>query len=152
MKAYDSLNVFGDVVSALESVSALSKDKINSVIFSNGTRKMIEASIQGSPSLSTMRSLFSKTVLIDEIPSSVRKYKPSPVTYQYLVDELDANPQDVWLVTSNPFDVDGGKRFGLRVCWVDRQGLGWIDGLGADPDFVCSSLGEVVATIGKEST
>jgi 2-haloacid dehalogenase len=147
MKAYDSLDTFPDVDRALEKVTEAGKDRINPLIFSNGTRSMVEASLTGSPSLKTQVNLFSDIVVIDEIPSDRRKYKPSPVAYQYLIDQLKVDRTSVWLVTSNPFDVDGAKRFGIRVCWVDRQGFGWIDGIGVAPDFVCNGVDQVVENI-----
>jgi 2-haloacid dehalogenase len=147
MKAYDSLDTFPDVDSALTALSQLDSSRVNSVIFSNGTRQMVEASVLGSPSLRVQSSLFSQYVVIDEIPQVKRRYKPSPVTYEYLTDKLEAEKKAVWLVTSNPFDVDGAKRFGLGVCWVNRQGGEWIDGVGMAPDFVCKSVEECLSKI-----
>jgi 2-haloacid dehalogenase len=147
MKAYDSLDTFPDVDSALLALGQLDKSQVNAVVFSNGTRQMVEASVQGSPSLQTQSSLFSKHIVIDEIPQETRKYKPSPITYQYLVDTLKADKDDIWLVTSNPFDVDGARRFGLGVCWVNRQGSDWIDGIGSAPNFICKSVEECLSKI-----
>jgi 2-haloacid dehalogenase len=147
MKAYDSLDTFSDVDSALTVLAQLQSSLVNSVIFSNGTRQMVEASVQGSPSLKVQSSLFNQYVVIDEIPDEKRKYKPSPCTYQYLVKNLNAEKDTVWVVTSNPFDVDGAKRFGLGVCWVNRQGGEWIDGIGMDPDFICKSVEEGLSKI-----
>jgi 2-haloacid dehalogenase len=147
MQAYDSLDTFPDVESALKSFSQLDKAKVNAVIFSNGTRQMVNASMQGSPSIHAQSSLFSQHVVVDDIPPEIRKYKPSPVAYQYLIDELKAGKDEVWLVTSNPFDVDGAKRFGLGVCWVNRQGSDWIDGIGLAPNFICKSVEECLSKI-----
>jgi len=145
MKAYNSLETFPDVDNAIKTIAG--NEKIHPLIFSNGTRSMVQASLIGSPSLKTQENLFSDIVVIDEIPAEKRKYKPSPVVYQYLVDQLNATKDTIWLVTSNPFDADGAKRFGIRVCWVDRQGLEWIDGIGVHPDFVCTGVDEAMATI-----
>lgn len=151
MKAYDSLDTFPDVDRALKTITEMGTNKINPLIFSNGTRQMVEASLTGSPSLRTQVNMFSDIVVIDEIPSDKRRYKPSPIAYEYLVNQLKVDSGSVWLVTSNPFDVDGAKRFGIRVCWVDRQGFGWIDGIGVAPDFVCNGVDQVVENILSES-
>jgi 2-haloacid dehalogenase len=147
MQGYDSLKTFADVDSALKALGQLDTAKVNAVIFSNGTRQMVEASVQGSPELKATSNLFSQLIVIDEIPPKIRKYKPSPVTYQYLIDELQARKDDTWLITSNAFDVDGAKRFGLKVCWVNRQGSKWIDGIGVAPDFICKSVEECLTRI-----
>jgi 2-haloacid dehalogenase len=142
MKAYDALDTFDDVDAALTALHTSSNSEFNSVIFSNGTKKMVAASVDGSPSLTKQKELFSNYIVIDEIPSEQRKYKPAPVTYQYLLDTLKSEKKNTWLITSNAFDVDGAQRFGIRVCWVNRQGNEWIDGLGDEPELICSNVGE----------
>jgi 2-haloacid dehalogenase len=146
MKAYDILDTFPDVEPALKTIENAG-DKINPVIFSNGTRNMVQTSLQKSPSLGTKQNLFTSLILIDEIPKEKRRYKPAMETYQFLVDSLKASRESTWLVTANTFDVAGAKRFGIRVCWVDRLGMGWIDGIGAEPDFVCKGVDDVVDKI-----
>jgi 2-haloacid dehalogenase len=151
MKTYDSLDVFPDVEPAFKSLEAAPSDKVSTLIFSNGTGPMVQASISGSPTLSPKSTFFSTLVLVDDMPPTTRKYKPAPVVYEYLVSELGTQKDKVWLVTSNPFDVDGAMRYGIRVCWVDRMGGGWIDGLGREPDEICGGVDEVVGRIlGKE--
>lgn len=57
----------------------------------------------------------------------------------------------MWLVSGNPFDVVGAKAVGMRACWVDRAGAGWVDGLvqgeRGRPDVVVRGVGEVVGGI-----
>jgi len=142
MKAYDALDIFDDVDSALTSLNSAKQSDVNCVIFSNGTKKMVAASVEGSPSLTKQKGLFSNYIVVDEIPHERRKYKPAPVTYQYLLDTLNSDKKSTWLITSNAFDVDGAQRFGIRVCWVNRQGSEWIDGLGDRPELMCTNVAE----------
>jgi 2-haloacid dehalogenase len=146
MKAYDFLDTFPDVKPAFKTIED-ANDKINPVIFSNGTRDMVQTSLTKSPSLGAKENLFTKLVLIDEIPSEKRRYKPAMETYQFLVDSLESSLEYTWLVTANSFDVDGAKRFGLRVCWIDRRGTGWIDALGWEPDVICQGVDEAIGVI-----
>jgi 2-haloacid dehalogenase len=147
MLAYEALDAFPDVETALQTVAKLDPDLINAIIFSNGTSKMVQASVRGSPILLERLSVFSQNIAVDDMPEAVRKYKPAPDTYEYLVERVGGRKGEAVLVTSNPFDVDGAKRFGLRVCWLNRLGTEWIDGIGIPPDWVCKSLGECLERI-----
>lgn len=73
--------------------------------------------------------------------------------YHYLCEEVGkkGKEEEVWLVSSNPFDVVGAKAVGIKACWVDRSGVGWADRLveGSEgrPDLVVKGLDEVVGGI-----
>jgi 2-haloacid dehalogenase len=148
MSAYDSLSTFPDVTPALD---ALAKTpNIRSVIFSNGTHAMVSASLQKSPSLSPHASLFTEIVVVEE----VKKFKPCPEVYYHLVEKVGKKREEigeVWLVTSNPFDVVGSVNVGMKAVWVDRTGAGWVDSLGegdlGKPTITVSNLEDVVDAI-----
>lgn len=57
----------------------------------------------------------------------------------------------MWLVSANPFDVVGARAAGMSAAWVDRGGLGWVDGLGelvgAGPTVVVAGVDEAVMEI-----
>lgn len=53
----------------------------------------------------------------------------------------------MWLVSGNPFDIVGAEACGLRTCWVDRAGGGWVDRLGGRPSVVVSGVGGVVGAV-----
>lgn len=77
----------------------------------------------------------------------MRCYKPSFLAYKQFEESVSALEKDCVLVTSHPWDVVGAKNAGWRVIWVDREGGGWIDGLGRGmgvaPDFVVATLDEM---------
>ncbi|KAF2501456.1 haloacid dehalogenase [Lophium mytilinum] len=152
MSAYDSLAPFPDVPPALDALAT--EPDLTAVVFSNGTYDMISRSINHSPGLSPHAAVFSQIVVVEE----VRKFKPAPEVYAYLAEKVGKKAEkgeggfgDVWLVSSNPFDVVGAKAVGMRACWVDRGGGGWVDrlveGEGAGPDVVVKGLGEVVGAV-----
>jgi 2-haloacid dehalogenase len=85
-------------------------------------------------------------------------YKPGAEIYRALLRQLgrDARPQDVFLVSSNPFDVVGARAVGMRALWVDRAGTGWTDALGAGlgpggrelaPTEIVRGLGDIAAYV-----
>lgn len=157
-------------------------------IFSNGTYGMIASSVANSPGLrsalassspsednDTKQTALNGLVSIDTIqPPHTRAYKPAPQTYAHFCAHVAAelshaageagetvtvNPGDVWLVSSNPFDVLGAVSAGMRAAWVDRKGTGWVDGLGGTlssldggegglgPTVVVRGVGEAVGEV-----
>jgi 2-haloacid dehalogenase len=153
MHAYDSLSTFPDVDPAL---TALSKTpNITSVVFSNGTRAMVSASVQKSPDLAPHASVFKDIIVVEE----VGKFKPAPDVYWHLMEKVGKTREQigqVWLVSANPFDIVGARAVGMKAVWVDRSGAGWVDSLGQGdkgrPNVVVKGLDEVVDTIQKYSS
>jgi len=74
----------------------------------------------------------------------VKKFKPDPETYRYLLEQLgrEEDPASVVLVSGNPFDVVGAGKVGLETVWVSG-GADWCDGLGR-PRRVVVGLEEIV--------
>ena len=126
MDAYDALHVFPEVPAALDTVK--NSSGVETLIFSNGTDKMISASVTTSPDLKPYAGLFKGLVTVDEL----QVFKPDRRTYDHLVKEVGKQeaPGDVWLVTANPFDAVGAAAAGLQSAWIDRAGKGWVDRLG----------------------
>jgi 2-haloacid dehalogenase len=153
MTAYDSLSVFPDVPAALELLGdAVQAGSVHPVIFSNGTRDMVHVSLSKSPDFSTFYSLFKAVVLMDEMPEEARRYKPARETYTYLAEMVERRLDEVWLITSNPFDVVGARTARLKTAFVSRDGRGWVDGLGlglelGPPDIVVTGVDAAVREI-----
>lgn len=143
MQAYDSLSTFPDVEPALKKLSA--HDRVDCVVFSNGTREMVSNSVNKSPDLSPHAPVFKKLVSVDFIQS----FKPMPEVYKYLAQIMDMSGQEdqMWLVSGNPFDVTGARAVGMQAAWVDRAGNGWQDKLGLEPTVVVRSLEEIAAVV-----
>lgn len=149
IKAYNTLGVFPDVPPVFKHLEENSN--IHASVFSNGDPSMIQASLSQSPDLSPHASIFRKVVVVEP----TKRFKPDPQVYQYLCKQLGKDEKgqekDVWLVSGNPFDVVGANAVGLRTCWVDRSGRGWVDQLGdgekGKPTLIVSGLHEVVSKV-----
>jgi 2-haloacid dehalogenase len=154
MEAYDALHVFADVPPALKTLE--SSDVVEAYIFSNGTGEMLKASVYNSPDLKPYSSVFREVVSVQD----AEVFKPARKAYDHLlkVVQKEGAPGDVWLVSSNPFDALGAVVAGLKSCWVDRAGTGWIDRLGSvigenmRPTLVVSSVDEAVQMILKRQS
>ncbi|PVH95401.1 haloacid dehalogenase [Periconia macrospinosa] len=146
LSSYNSLTLFPDVSPLF---TALDKSPhIHPVLFSNGTYDQIHTSLNSSPSLAPHAHLFRDIVVV----GPTRKFKPHPSVYRLLCERVgkEGSEGEVWLVSGNPFDVLGARSFGMRACWVDRAGNGWVDCLGGEglgPDVVVKGVGDVVGAV-----
>lgn len=109
---------------------------------------MISNSILHSPDLSQHASIFSDLITVDDI----EKYKPSPASYQHAAKQVGKQPSqmgDIWLISSNPFDVVGARSAGMNAIWVDRGAKGWQDGVspGVEPTAIVHSLEQIIKEI-----
>ncbi|KAJ2904101.1 haloacid dehalogenase [Zalerion maritima] len=162
MGCYDGLPAFPDATKGLQ-VLAAEKAKslghrggsLKAVVFSNGVETtvrdaLVKADLEGS---SGTGKLFDGVVSAQPTEA----FKPSSKVYQHLVDSVGSSGKDgeVWLVSSNPFDVTGALGCGvpgLKAVWVDRAGTGWIDKLGSvigveKPTLVVGGVDEAVKQI-----
>jgi 2-haloacid dehalogenase len=60
---------------------------------------------------------FERLLSVDDAPA----WKPAPQAYQYAAGVCGVQPEDMVLVASHPWDVDGAIRAGLDAVWVDRH-------------------------------
>ena len=75
-------------------------------------------------------------------------YKPSPRVYQLAVDYLKLLPVRIGFVSSNGWDVAGGKAFGFTAIWVNRTHAP-VERHGPKPDAIVDSLSDLAALLGK---
>lgn len=94
---------------------------------------MVSSSVNQSSSLSPFKGVFKDLITVED----VRRFKPDPKVYEYLVTKVGKRTEekgDVWLVSGNPFDVVGARAYGIQACWISRVGYhgasGWNDRLG----------------------
>lgn len=133
MKGYEQLDPFDDVLPAL---GRLQQTDCAKVAFSNGT----------SSQVSTILANAGVLPLLDRVISveALQTYKPDPRLYQYLCESLGTQPEHTWLISSNPFDVIGAKRAGIRAAWVKRTAQALFDPWGVEPDLVVANLNELI--------
>jgi 2-haloacid dehalogenase len=134
---YDALEPFPDVLAGLD---ALRERGLDLVAFSNGSPRMLEAVLASSG----LRERFSQVVSVHD----VRAFKPAPAVYQHLLARVERPAERVLLVSSNPFDVIGGRAVGLQAAWVNRAGAPF-DTIAAPPPLVVASLGELASALSR---
>ena len=132
LSGYRQLPAYPDVPAALDELAA---QGFTIAACSNGT----ESAVRGLLDHAGVLPRFSGIVSVDPI----RTFKPDPAVYEYLVAELRAPRDAVWLISSNPFDVIGAKACGLRAAWVQRDPKRMFDPWEVEPDLVVHGLAEL---------
>jgi len=136
VERYQSLPAYADAASGLDRLKA---SGFKLAAFSNGVE-------------STLRKLLDNAGLLrflDEIISvdEVKTFKPDPRVYAHLARRLNVTPGNLWLVSSNPFDVIGGKAAGLKAAWIRRNSHAVFDPWDIHPDLVAGDLNELAKLI-----
>ena len=114
---------------------------------------MVSSSVKQSPDFGALAGIFKGFVTVEE----VRCFKPDPAVYWHLLAKVGKQREqcrEVWLISGNAFDVVGARSIGLRACWVDREGKGWMDYCvgGVRPDLIVGGLDEVLEGVRKMSS
>jgi 2-haloacid dehalogenase len=136
LSQYLQLPAYPDVTAALDEFIARG---FTIAACSNGT----ESAVRGLLDHAGVLPHFSKIVSVDPI----RTFKPDPAVYEYLVAELHARRDMIWLISSNPFDVIGARACGLRAVWVQRDAKRVFDLWEFEPDIVVHGLAELPARL-----
>jgi 2-haloacid dehalogenase len=108
MEAYLRLSPFPEIAAALEVLST-----VPCSILSNGSPKMLDSVVRNAG----FEGRFQHILSVDE----VRTYKPSPIVYQLAETHLGIRRGDIGFVSSNCWDIAGGKAFGFEAYWLNRQ-------------------------------
>ena len=135
LDAYLDLAAFPDAEPALARLAPLPR-----IVLSNGTREMLEPLAAATGLAQHLDAILS----VD----AAGIYKPSPRTYQLAVDYLKVLPIRIGFVSSNGWDVAGGKAFGFTAIWVNRGGAP-VEQHGPKPDAILTSLAELPEMLGK---
>lgn len=139
MAEYDGLERFEDVEPGLTRLHSVG---CRMVVFSNGTPRMIAATIEHAE----LGRFFEALLSVDE----VKAYKPAPRVYRHLAARLALPTEEIWLVSSNPFDVVGAGGVGMPTAWV-RRATGPFDTLGDPPTVTVTSLLELARRFESEA-
>ena len=107
--------------------------------FSNGPQSDVQQLLQNAG----IENLFSDIVSVDEIKS----FKPDPAVYEHFLQRSGTSSSDVWLISSNPFDVIGALGVGMRAVWVKRSEKALFDPWGIKPTVTISNLSELAGAI-----
>lgn len=128
---YQRLEPYPDTLPGLRRLAAAGHPM---VVFSNGTPAMLD----GVLDFTGLRDLLPDAVSVDEVGT----YKPAPSVYHHLTERLGRPPEEVRLISSNPFDIVGATAAGLPAAWCNRSG-GVFDTLGEPPNIVVHTIEEL---------
>jgi 2-haloacid dehalogenase len=135
LDAYLTLAPFPDAAPALASLAPMPR-----IVLSNGTSGMLAPLAAATGMARHLDAILS----VD----AAGIYKPSPRVYRLAADHLGRQPSRIGFVSSNGWDVAGGKAFGFTAIWVNRAGAP-VERLGPRPDAILNSLAELPALLGK---
>lgn len=128
----DVLPAFDDVTVGLARLKAANH---RLYAFSNGTADAVETLLQAAG----IREFFEGIVSVDDIQS----FKPAPAVYSHLLNKIEAEANETWLISSNSFDVIGARNAGLNAAWVQRSKYAVFDPWGIEPTITVENLGEL---------
>ena len=132
LELYLNLNAYEDVVPALEQ---LKNNGFMMVAFSNGLRASLETLLTNANIIEYLEDIVS----VDEIQT----FKPNPSVYQHLAARTNSELSNCWVVSSNSFDVIGGKSAGINAAWIQRDKKNVFDTWEYTPDIIANDLLEL---------
>ena len=132
MEKYRVLPPYPDVAESLEQLKSAN---CSMVAFSNGHPDDLEHLLEHAG----LREHLDGIVSVHDVQS----YKPDPVVYQHFLDDTNANAQDTWLVSGNPFDVIGAQAAGWKTAWLKRDRTTVFDPWNIEPTVTIGNLGEL---------
>jgi len=133
MQVYRVLPAYNDVPEALAKIRAAGFRMYG---FSNG----IADAVHGLLEHAGISEFFDGVVSVDD----VKTFKPNPDVYQHFVDSTGSDKASAWLISSNPFDVQGAISFGMRAAWLHRFSEVVFDPWGIEPTIIMQGLVEIV--------
>jgi len=111
MDLYQTLDCFPEVPGVL---AELKEVGLTTAILSNGTPKMLQASLAHSG----IADLIDTVLSVEE----VGVYKTDARVYQLAVDRLRVAPSQMTFMSSNGWDAHAAANFGMAVFWINRAG------------------------------
>ncbi|MFD2213155.1 haloacid dehalogenase type II [Metabacillus endolithicus] len=116
-----------------EVLAALENIKI--ALYSNGSLDMLKPLIHNS-------SINKKDIMLVSVDER-KEYKPTPMSYQFVLKKLNVEREEVLFVSSNTWDIAGAKHFGFRTAWINRDNRVF-DYLGTFPDNEYNNLKGII--------
>jgi 2-haloacid dehalogenase len=135
MSKYDTINVWPDVIPALQEMK---KKRIRICFLSNMNAKMLHRGIENAG----LKDYFDFVISTDE----KQTYKPSPTAYQMAVEALKVSKDEILYVPFAGWDMAGGKWFGYPTFWLNRFNTS-LETLDAKPDGRGSNLARLLEFI-----
>jgi 2-haloacid dehalogenase len=128
LKLYLELDAYDEVKGVL---SELKEKSIPCAILSNGSKFMLNSAVQSSG----IESFIGKVMSVDD----VRTFKPDPLVYKMVIDNLLCQKKEVLFISSNGWDIVGAASYGFETMWINRLGVP-VDRLPFKPNFIATDL------------
>lgn len=132
VQEFANLDAFEDVVPGL--IKLKEQGHILSA-FSNGPETAVRTLLGNANILPHLDYVIS----VDDLNT----YKPNPQVYHYLMKRTQATVDNSWMISSNPWDVIGGKAAGLKAAWIKRDPVKIFDPWEIEPDLIVKDLVEL---------
>lgn len=123
-----SLPPHPDVVAGLKT---LSENGFRLVSLTNSPATVAENQLSNAD----IAQLFEQRYSVD----SVRKFKPHPDTYRFVVQALGISPEEVLFVAAHAWDLVGAQNVGLQTAFIARPGAALYPHA-ASPDYVVDDV------------
>lgn len=109
LKSHAELATFSDTTGALE---ALKNKRIMTAVLSNGAPRSLTAALKTAG----IDHLFDRVYSTEQLHS----FKPAPIVYEFVEQQLGFPPSKIAFVSSNSWDVVGAVSYGFYSVWVNR--------------------------------
>lgn len=123
---------------AHDCLKRLSRDRVRLAVLTNSAKASAVALLKQSG----LADFFETVISTDE----VERCKPHLSTYRFILDRLDAEPEDSWMAASHGWDIYGAAAAGLHTVWVMSRDRRW-PFPGLPPGATVSTLEEIPAVI-----
>src|SRR5699024_3041051 len=130
LSEYERLEAYVEV----EKVLSEANDK-QLVIFSNGSRDMLEPLIEQSG----LAQYFYSVISVDDI----KQYKPSPASYMQVLNTLDLTREEVFCMSSNGWVISVARSFFFKTSLINR-GCSTVEELNLEPDYIFQDLNGIL--------
>lgn len=110
LDSYKNIELYSDVYDALKNFKS---KNIKNMIFSNATYKMLNDAID----VNGLNNLIDGLCSVEEI----KLYKPHSDVYHFALMKFNIKKDDVFFVSSNPWDIAGATSAGIKSIWIARD-------------------------------
>lgn len=110
LSSHAELEAFADAPDALAQLKSRS---IFTAVLSNGTPRSLSSEMKSAKLEKSVGRIFST--------EQVHAFKPAPVVYEYVEQQLGFPPHKIAFVSSNSWDIVGAVSYGFYSIWLNRH-------------------------------
>ncbi|WP_296620854.1 haloacid dehalogenase type II [Marivirga sp.] len=121
-----------EVKSALEKFQSMNYQII---ALTNGSLEAVKAQMK----FAGIDQYFERLFSVEEVKS----FKPQPITYQYVLKEMNIAAEEALMIAAHPWDLAGAKAVGMQTAFIERPSQVYYPLL-EKADFMVKNLEELV--------